>query len=567
LRPATRRTLTSQPSPPTPNPTTQKQALWGLPNGSPLGLQPRLAEPAPAPAPAPPLFVVGGPCAAQAPAVARAMGCGGPNGTAGCNFVPNQDYDQGTMGPSATAHDAASCCALCAARPDCEAATYVPGTCWFKTLAQTRVPGFNAGATGCWPPGHTPPPPSPPPPPSCAGLPYETHGYYQHGEGWKSVNSGGGLEPFDPNQPPGMPGAALTGTGCPGTYASEFGAVAISSWESMNPTLAPADWGLHNAAMSQRNYAVDNFVTAFANTPWPAGFDGVSGKAPFQKFLYFAMLGQALWVKSDIEARRAANSWGCVTWQFNEIWPTGGWGSIEYGTVGYTAGQVEGGRWKPLQYFMRRVIYRDHLIAASADARVLVRSDDAFARTSATAALALLHVATGAVTRLGAGPVSLPRGAAATAWLCADGSAAAGRVCPAWASVLPGAGCAADGSDCVLLLNLTAAADGAPIADNFELLAPLWRVQLPPATVTAAVGAPAADGSVPITLAASATALFVHLTTLAQGRFSDNSLILRPGSTVVSFIPWAPLDLALLTTSLRVEHVQMYGVNGTTAPA
>ena len=51
---------------------------------------------------------------------------------------------------------------------------------------------------------------------------------------------------------------------------------------------------------------------------------------------------------------------------------------------------------------------------------------------------------------------------------------AAGRVCPAWASVLPGAGCAADGSDCVLLLNLTNAADGSPIVDNFELLAPLW---------------------------------------------------------------------------------------------
>lgn len=31
---------------------------------------------------------------------------------------------------------------------------------------------------------------------------------------------------------------------------------------------------------------------------------------------------------------------GTVTWQLNEIWPTGGWGSIEYGTVGFTGGQV-----------------------------------------------------------------------------------------------------------------------------------------------------------------------------------------------------------------------------------
>lgn len=233
--------------------------------------------------------------------------------------------------------------------------------------------------------------------------------------------------------------------------------------------------------------------------------------------------------------------------------------------MGFTPGQVEGGRWKPLQYFMRRFLYRDHLIAASADARVLVRSDDAFAPTAAAAALSLLHVATGAVSRLGSGPVALPRGAAATAWLCADGAPAAARVCPAWAALLPAAGCAADGSDCVLLLELTPAAGGAPLAENFELLAPLWRVQLPPAAVAAAVGAPAADGSVPITLSASATALFVHLTTLAQGRFSDNSMLLRPGNTTVSFLPWGPLDVGLLESSLRVEHVKMYGVNGTAA--
>ena len=224
--------------------TSGVDALWGLPNGSPLGLQPRVAEPAPPPPP-PPLPVAAGPCEAQAPAAARAMGCGGPNSTAGCAFVPNQDYDQGTMGPNAAAGSAQECCSLCAARADCWAATYVPGTCWFKTQAQTQVPVYDSQATGCWPAGRTPPPPSPP---GCDALPYETHGYYQHGEGYKTRNSGAALQPFDANQPPTMPPPALTGAACPGTYASEFGAVAYSSWESMNPTLAPADWGLHNAA-------------------------------------------------------------------------------------------------------------------------------------------------------------------------------------------------------------------------------------------------------------------------------------------------------------------------------
>lgn len=30
---------------------------------------------------------------------------------------------------------------------------------------------------------------------------------------------------------------------------------------------------------------------------------------------------------------------------------TGGWGSIEYGTVTHTKGQVLGGRWKPLHHW------------------------------------------------------------------------------------------------------------------------------------------------------------------------------------------------------------------------
>ncbi len=38
--------------------------------------------------------------------------------------------------------------------------------------------------------------------------------------------------------------------------------------------------------------------------------------------------------------------------QLNEIWPTGGWGSIEYGNPNI-AGQVLGGRWKPLHYLVR----------------------------------------------------------------------------------------------------------------------------------------------------------------------------------------------------------------------
>ena len=67
------------------------------------------------------------------------------------------------------------------------------------------------------------------------------------------------------------------------------------------------------------------------------------------------------------------------------------------------------------------------------------------------------------------------------------------------------------------------------------------------------------DGSVQITLDASATALYVTLTTLAHGRFSDNAFAVAPGTTTVSFIPMQksrPVDISVLKASLRVEHLQ-----------
>lgn len=45
------------------------------------------------------------------------------------------------------------------------------------------------------------------------------------------------------------------------------------------------------------------------------------------------------------------------------------------------------------------------------------------------------------------------------------------------------------------------------------------------------------------------------LTTLAQGRFSDNAFALVPGQTNLSFIPIGVLDRAVLEKSLRVEHL------------
>ena len=71
--------------------------------------------------------------------------------------------------------------------------------------------------------------------------------------------------------------------------------------------------------------------------------------------------------------------------------------------------------------------------------------------------------------------------------------------------------------------------------------------------------AASADGSVAITLTTDKVAVYVTLTTLANGRFSDNAFLLLPSKPMqVDFVPFGALDMATLTKSLRVEDVSAY---------
>lgn len=71
-------------------------------------------------------------------------------------------------------------------------------------------------------------------------------------------------------------------------------------------------------------YPCDNFITAyFGNNAAVIASLNETGEAAFKRQLYQCTLGQALYLKSDIEQRRSDNQFGCVTWQLNEIWPTG----------------------------------------------------------------------------------------------------------------------------------------------------------------------------------------------------------------------------------------------------
>ena len=193
-----------------------------------------------------------------------------------------------------------------------------------------------------------------------------------------------------------------------------------------------------------------------------------------------------------------------------------------------------------------------------------MRNDGAAAGFSGFFVLRLLNVSNSAVIPLNRTAVSLGPGAGAAAWLCAAGAGSPwASSCASWADALAPLGASPAGA--VLLTSLEDAA-GATVYSSFELLSTPAAMAGAGAlsrnvSVTASVGAPAPDGrSVPVTISVSqpAAALLVTLTTAAQGRFSENALVLPAGDRVVSFVAFGALDVATLAATLRVEHARSY---------
>ena len=169
-------------------------------------------------------------------------------------------------------------------------------------------------------------------PPSTNGLPWpigESHGPYNFASLWPAVNGGGTGTPVKL----GVPGSTsplakvqpgyLTGEAQPGYFVSETGATTMSSFESMSATLSEAYWGLHTKPFYERNYPCERWIYSYFRT-----IDlNQTGAEALQRQLYFCMFGQALFLKAQVDGWRANNIWGLLLWQYNEVWPTGGWGA------------------------------------------------------------------------------------------------------------------------------------------------------------------------------------------------------------------------------------------------
>lgn len=197
-----------------------------------------------------------------------------------------------------------------------------------------------------------------------------------------------------------------------------------------------------------------------------------------------------------------------------------------------------GGRWKPLQYLYRRFLFADVLCSCGADGWCFVKNDQPGEPFKGELVIGAVAFATGNWTALASKPLQMAAGPGVSERFQLDLGGVAGST---------------------HLLLATVSQGKENISANEILLAPPKDLALPAATVTAAVAAGAnADGSVDVHLAASATALYVVLTTLAHGRFSDNAFAMVPGGRTVQFVPLAgeAVDVETLRLSLRVEHMQ-----------
>jgi hypothetical protein len=192
-----------------------------------------------------------------------------------------------------------------------------------------------------------------------------------------------------------------------------------------------------------------------------------------------------------------------------------------------------------------------------------VRNDLPTAFTG-TVTVDAIHFGTGKVTSLSSLPVSVAAGGGALGFFCASKGTAvsSGKPdCPTFASIYTAAGCAGGPADC--MLNVTVAdKSGAPVSRNLLPLGVPSAFKLPAAAITNRIK-PAAAGSsaVDIELTASATAVYVWLSTKEHGRFSDNAFVLLPHVprtiTFESFVA-AGTSTKAVAASLRIEHLQEY---------
>jgi hypothetical protein len=220
-------------------------------------------------------------------------------------------------------------------------------------------------------------------------------------------------------------------------------------------------------------------------------------------------------------------------WQLNENWPTGGWGLIEYGSKTKMSGQVVGGRWTPIMYLLKSALYHDVFASCglmSSNAYACFCRNDGIKPFHGTLLIESLNLSTGLastitnrqlnVTDIGAflRPVYLPQ---------YDFFSHRLKTCPAEMFQLPNGPPNDDEAFVVSLVGV----GGDVLIDKYVVLgnAPKSLSGLSSNVTITVLSIEAGEmGDAVIALQSDGVALYVVLTTLAEGNFDDNAFLLEP---------------------------------------
>jgi beta-mannosidase len=141
-------------------------------------------------------------------------------------------------------------------------------------------------------------------------------------------------------------------------FISEFGFQTMPSFLTYEPVISPEDYNVDSALLQFRqrhedgNSQIQSQITKHFDLPSTCG-TGPSDQRSFDMYLYLVGLQQSRCYETamnrwrqlrGIEPTAHKYTMGILYWQLNDIWQGPSWASMEYG-----------GRWKPLQYAVKRV--------------------------------------------------------------------------------------------------------------------------------------------------------------------------------------------------------------------
>lgn len=221
----------------------------------------------------------------------------------------------------------------------------------------------------------------------------------------------------------------------------------------------------------------------------------------FKSFLYMSQILQAEAIRMAIESHRRNKPYcmGTLYWQMNDCWPVASWAGMDYN-----------GRWKALQYIVRKS-FQDVLLSIDGADRERIDVhvvSDLLEAVNAELVLTLHHL-DGSVLRKWTHTLEVGADSAAIVYSSPV------------AELL-------EGQDLTkVVLEISLLADGKLIDSKVHYFVSEKEIPLQPSVITVAE-APA-DGGVSFTVTSDVLARGVYLTSDEEGIFSDNYFDLLPG--------------------------------------